>query len=425
MKRLREDLQRYRWHLIAACAAFMLARWWILRGKPERLMDVPHELLAIRGGQVYWIEKDSKQENMVVVRASVSGGSRREIGREDIRGAEVRNATVTDTGIFYLLLRPPSGLTRNSPQSALGLPGGMLPPPGDVVPPRPNASMRMPRATLRYLPLSRGGPQIARPDLQSASIAIVSNTLYWVEVQPNERARVADRAGRRAAPIPRSRLMAMPLQGGRPRTMATGLYPDTELYAGQEGVCWMMPPRSSPSRGDLCCLRAADAKPLVLRDYDGRPPVESGGRLYWIERIYQGNPGLAISRLLRTNLVSMNADGSDRRTLLTLPTSENTALAYSRLAAHRGRLYVLIAEHITRANPTHNHRAVLYRLTQTSPPALETVYKFPQHSMAEHFFDEGYYYFTILEDRENVFDWSPSGLFVERTPVLYRYRLPD
>ena len=38
--------------------------------------------------------------------------------------------------------------------------------------------------------------------------------------------------------------------------------------------------------------------------------------------------------------------------------------------------------------------------------------------------DGGYYYYMVVEERESLFDFSSSGLYLRRVPVLYRYKLP-
>ena len=121
-----------------------------------------------------------------------------------------------------------------------------------------------------------------------------------------------------------------------------------------------------------------------------------------------------------------NLDGTGKRIIFkrtsqTIATGQ-AAVTFSNLKEHNGYLYVLVGKTPDRTSADKSHPASLLRYKPGGPEELRTAYEFREHVVTTTFYDEDYYYYDVLEERENWFSFS--DIYIKRVPVLFRQRLP-
>src|SRR5262249_25685692 len=142
------------------------------------------------------------------------------------------------------------------------------------------------------------------------------------------------------APEPTWDLMAAPLDGRPPQPLASNLKGNLDLVGIGDYVYWRREVSpASPFPADLLRFRFGDSGHVLLRGVPGpAPSFELGGRLYWLE---PSGPGRIPTRRW---IVTTTPDGSDRRVLFRIPPDARVRWAFVTLAAHRGRVYCMLAE---------------------------------------------------------------------------------
>jgi hypothetical protein len=442
-------IHRYHRILFAGCAVFFLARWAFQQTRIERLMDLPaDDLITIRDGSVYFrvrypqdvrrAEPDpaGKREPAVMrwefvstpftVRTTpVTGGRRRLLGEDKRRAMYYVAPRITENGIAYLAY---NGEQTRMLRARLSAPG---------IQRRSDGRLTYVQAQLYTVPFSGGPPVAAAPDLTLRTVlhpafmlppyVVIGDTLLWLEADLD--ANLVPRNARRNAqgsitdaPL---RLLKVPLRGGTPQVIVAGLPKETGLHATTEAVWWMVPGKTEGSGPDIYRLSIHEERPqCVLKNAVNREfPLEAGGRIYW-RRDKSSDPewrsGAALLASLDSEIVSAAPDGSDGHVVYADAESPFPLTLY----AHAGKLYFSQVEKTARNRADSSLRTVLYRLEPGSPSRKKRVMALPRDGILSRF-DGDYVYFTLVEQRENVFDWSREGLLPTFVPVLYRCRLPD
>src|SRR2546429_2819206 len=84
MKRIRQELRRQVWTLLALCSILWLALWWSGRDRPERLLELPlaaaYGAPAIHDGQILWTTSRARPQvsKLLVHILPVTGGRSQE-----------------------------------------------------------------------------------------------------------------------------------------------------------------------------------------------------------------------------------------------------------------------------------------------------------------------------------------------------------
>ena len=128
MKRLREDIYRCRFLLPCALAAMLILRWAVLRGRPERMVELPLgpmvQWIGIAEGKAITFGVGSNNSDLEVHSKALEGGAARLVVRHPSEqsdvGAFVAGGYVYYTNVWYQSGNAEVGKSRN-PWSSLGL----------------------------------------------------------------------------------------------------------------------------------------------------------------------------------------------------------------------------------------------------------------------------------------------------------------
>ena len=282
MKRLLQDIRKYRWVLLSCLGVFLVGRWAYSYGRPHAVMDLPSPVLDVHKGIVYVSVRDPESYRVDIKSSDGSGGSLRTLATEDTTEFEIRSFTATDDGLFYILA-----------------PRRMRPDPSRL-PAAPNAgpvrnllSMTNPRAArasvprLRKIPLAGGAISDAPVQLRAGAV-IAGDSLYWVESRPDK---VSAEPGKsEEAPRPQSDIVMVPLKGGAERRLANVAFERTRLQVNGKGVFWIVRHQDANQTEDLYGVTGSDMQPIRVTDYQGAGlPSIVAGKLYWLGDV-DGDP---------------------------------------------------------------------------------------------------------------------------------------
>src|SRR5437764_801816 len=91
--RLREDLHRYRLLIPCALAAVLLLRWFVMRGRPERLIELPlgslTQWIGIADGKAITFGASPDGADLVASAHAIGGGKARQIVRHSSGDTEI------------------------------------------------------------------------------------------------------------------------------------------------------------------------------------------------------------------------------------------------------------------------------------------------------------------------------------------------
>jgi hypothetical protein len=455
MKGLREDLHRYRILLPCAIAAVLLLRWATMRGRPERLIELPLGSLVLWGGVVngeaitYGISGDGK--DFVAYARPVDGGRERLLVRHPSPRSEV-GAFISDGYLYYVnvwygrprvepkqtflngenplrgsqIFSPNQALTpraeETSPEAALGLLAGS---------PRGRFSNRS-RTTIARVPIA-GGP-VENIDLDSSNkppifgnVGILKGHIFWtrrVELTKAESARLGAAKTQDQPPPVRIELLASPASGGAAKLLHSGVYEMSRLLIGDNGVYCRMATAGTKPVTDVVYVDAGTLKVTVRRDSafeSMMAPVAFRNRIWWInDRTGDGGP---ISGY-RRDLMSANPDGSDPKYAADLTDVESLGGRLGRLFVSGGKLYGTLAQERP-GGP--GERRFVHFLAEVDPdqePMFKTLTRLPRRLAERGVFDGGYYYFIVNESQDSLFDWSAEESSRPDKYYLYRWKLP-
>jgi hypothetical protein len=417
--------------------AFLIAFWWIRRGKPQRLEEwPPAPIFALHHGQVITAAPEAQTGVFTIRTRPVAGGASRVIGQ--VAGSSLEIVTVTDSDLFFVVTigsapSPPLGaaLLSSSAQTPaqkpsrslrrLSLAGGKPEAIAGLPDPLPGIVQRF---------LSGGGQAVYTES--PVSLAIVDGSVYWVDPRPNLHAEksVVTSQGTTKSRLekPESVLKIVPLSGGSARSLMTGLLASTAFYPGDGGVYWTQ--FKDVNDYDLFFIREKDTKPSVLHHMSSTPPQMTEGRFYWVAYPPKGTP---------TGIMSVNPDGSGMREVLSF-SAQGGASTHRGLRAYRDKLYWLQdtradGARSVRAKPRYTlclldpqHNTALQKLGELSPASSYSAY---QHSYsaayrsspgADFFIDDGYCYYCQEEQQERLLQLD-SPIVIKN--FLARFRLPD
>lgn len=387
------DLYACRRLLLIAVSLALLICLRSQRGQPERLGVMPagYMLLGVQDGMLFL---SSINGDRVTVQ-SLQGGSPREILRR--QGGSALIPRLTTKGLLYL-----------------------------------NGAAD--RADLYLLSAGKGPPQrLARLDVMNQSkerrpvpnVAIVGNRLFYLRrrVSGTNQAQARKSHERpRRDDLQTCDLVEASLDGaGSPRRRCA-VARSAWLYSAEDAVYWtetdlLLP---DPDRV-LFSLRSDRSVPAQMPRYQGvSPPLEFGGRIYWIEKQSDLDSILEMHKWYggplpptRGLLVSAHPDGSDRQLHSTGVLNRiNTSTV---LTVDRGRLHAI-------QHTTAGYR--VWRLPAGPFGRLQSIGEARAPHSDSCFLQDGWLYFVLSEEHTNWFDWSQRGLSGRFESAIYRCRIP-
>jgi hypothetical protein len=439
---MRAFFHRNRWVLLAGCFLFFGARWLFLHGKPERLRDMPlpgGAPLFIRGEQGYYLASETSLpppkykilqriynttsllgvvgSKSYTLRALPIYGGPEQIIAEDLRPNLIfHRIQITNDTLLYLAysekeIRPLTWEKWGNLASGKKY--------------KTTESLFFSRASLHALPLAGGVPVDILPGRQftiaantEEAVCLTRDSVYWIEIDPGQKP-VASCAS----------LKVMARNGGEPQTLMRGLSPYANLKVEANGAetVWMFVPDGTDrfSARKIYRVSAADNRSQLFADNQTSSfsrnffPATLQDRVYWKRTVALPE----LPPIYQEEIHSAKADGSDQRRDDSAVVSTNAFLREAAsFYAHKGALYTLryVQE---KPRPNQSNRALL-RVEPGSPGRIYEVFRFPRGAGAP-LFEGDYVYYTVDEERENIWDWSQEGLAPVLTRTLCRYRLPD
>lgn len=414
--------------LLGACtgmALFFAARWVFQQGRPERLRDLSLDLnppLAIRREQLLTSDLESFRplplkhptnklrvgiNGTDVVRMQslpVKTGSLHVIGEDRRRGFIFQRLQLTSETLYYLAFPVAQAKVRTWKYKAPGSKTEF------------SNALSVAPASLMSLSLTGGAPVEVLPGIPlmvsgitQRAVGVVGENVYWIEIdiarQPLQACADLKMINRKTRSV---------------QTLLSGISPHSFLMVEENNTdtVWVNVPAGPDgnSRGvDVYRIAVADNQPRLFiqnsENYYFRP-VTYRGRVYWVRSLFSS----ATTRLHTEEIWSAALDGSDQKVICSTNSSQSATTLY----VDRTGLYKdgLTSEP---ARPNRSNR-VLTRLSPEAPNRSVEVLRFPLKA-GQSFFDGGYVYFTEEEERENMWDWSPSGLRPASARVLNRFRL--
>jgi hypothetical protein len=462
VKRLREDLHRSRFLLPFVLAAYLLLRWAVLRGRPERLVELPlgpmAQWIGIVADKAVIYGVAANNADLEVRWKAVDGSASKLVVRHPSEqsdvGAFLAGNYVYYTNVWYKNPAPdPTRPGGNSPMMGLDPRAPFLTPP---MPRKPGEVARPP--VLGIIPLGSRGrfaerirTTLYRASIQDgtqeevilnpggkppvfSNISVVGTSIFWTRRRPLNHAESAPfwKNGKPPAYMPsHQELWVTPVKGGHATLLYSGDFQFARLTPSSKGVYWrMVRPDTTRSSGtrDLVYVPADSFKVTIRHDATFEPssaPVYYRGKVYWIN----DPTGLAPEGGLgdfaaRRDLVCANPDGSDMRVVLNLSTGAEFKHRLGRLFAYRDRLYATLWEPKTNAaDSTYLH--YLCALDPDRDPAIVRLTRLPRRLAERGVFDDGYYYFLVNEPQDGLFDWPTEETGRPDRYILYRWRLPD
>ncbi len=420
-QRLRDGLRRHVALLLAIAIGCFLARWLYLRGKPEYLGDLPNNIAGgfstIKHAKLIW-EGQDRGLNVLYTRA-VTGGATHILGRITLPSESTSSyLAAEDTDVYCIRELTPRTVfhtqeIRHGDQREIRT---------------RTTSVGKYSIIVQRIPLAGGPTQtISRslplpPQLAPVDLALAGNAVYWLSKRSQQQIPIQVGFKKLFTLLIYYDLMAAPLNGGPVQKVRLDRPVLNALQTGDNAVYCQIQSRPGEVQNDLYRYHAGDAGPQLLRGY-GRleSPIELNGRLYGI--VFgdhrEDAKGAAI--------VSAGLDASDWRVGAKLSAYPELNRSAMRLALHRGKLYLIGSRTETSGTA---ERMMLFRVHLERDGALEKLCTFPPGRregflLSEGVFDGKDFYLAINEHRENVFDWSVTGLSGTEAPALYRYHLPD
>jgi hypothetical protein len=421
LKRLLQDIKKYRWFLLVGFGVLVAGRWFYNRGKPERIMDLERLPQSIKDGTVYTLHRNPLNYEVTINAVSADNGSVKSLAKEDIAEWDVHNVAVHGDTIRYIRSYRP--MERGTLRPSAAQPSGIgSPTPGAA---RARPAPRLP--IIKTMPKGGGTPREFPIRPPSSTFEIVGDTMYWIDYKPDDVKQIKEGGENIEVHYPRSDVVLTPLGGGPERRFTDVALRSTRLMPVENAVYWSVTRPDVDGEVDVYRASPNDTKPAVLTHFKGNPPpTELAGRIYWIEVNNSEKPGAPPPEIV---IVSAKSDGSDKQILYKLVTrrSDTGVLEWNvtQLNAYGGRLYALVSKSADRSLVVGKRPATLYQFIPGKSKELEKVYDFPEHVAMNNPFDNGYYYYTVVEERENMFDFTSSGLYLRRVPTLYRYHLPN
>lgn len=278
------------------------------------------------------------------------------------------------------------------------------------------------RARFSEVPLE-GGPAHQFPVvIPGEHRVVIGRECFWIRGQPDRLEPVLhpDRFHRFRS-IPRSEVVATPLEGGPTRVLASRVPWGTDLQAAGGYLLWLSEQAGS-SYPVLHSYRPGDSRVTVLRRFPSTEvPEVHDGRFYWMAGRIPGLPTPSPGE--PTGLVSARPDGSDRRVIVDIDAEPSLQTPARVLGGNQGSLYCTF-QTLSRFRGRPAMVPVLCRIRAGHNGPLERVKELPPETQILSF-DGHYCYFVVAEHPENWFDWSREGVGVQNVRVLYRCRLPD
>jgi hypothetical protein len=444
MKKLREDINRYRWFILGVCAISLVLRWWGMRGQPQRLMEISDRgSYAIHNGELYRLVREGPAD-VVLLSMPVEGGKAREIFRERLPGATVGYLDVTDAGITYRVTReltPPAWLVEQAKKYRPPAPR-KLPPPrlgiamGTAMQPGGPGWQPTEFSEVHIVPLQGGKTRVipeqdaTRKGLPPSveSVMPVGRTLYWIEKRVT--------GGRMVGPVPAERHLQLdwqwairgaPAKGGETHTAVPEIpVGTTTLRPGETGLFWTAP---IPKRGTdygIFYLPEGGSTPRLVRSYhnesmdeEGRASmwsvsdlVEYDGRIVYSESVMESGVG-GRGIMTRHALATCRLDGTDYRQLR--PPRGETHYPYA-LQVHRGKILGVMPK--LQPGKAAAFGVAALNISNTLSTTTAATSQLAGNLVT---YDGPYAYISVLEEHDKGwFDWSQSGLAVRVTQTLYR-----
>ncbi|HZT40608.1 MAG TPA: hypothetical protein VFA07_00395 [Chthonomonadaceae bacterium] len=395
----------------------------------------------IQDGQKYWLSGNT------ILAQSVTGGTIREVVREDTRAEvdAVAGIQITGGSVFYFAMSPSRRPVKN--------PGGLRPSPFPAsrflgvyrASPHKASSQELSREKQVVLPVSQtltestgrfrsvpvqgGAPRDLTARIEG-SACLAGGYAYWIQKRPDGMVQIASGGVTWEEMTGHSDLMATTLADGSLHKLSTVLPMNSVLLAGPNGVFWTEPRPFPHSGQDLYYYRAGDAKLYTILDYRGDPfgpPTEFKDRLYWFATNKPPHwPNLDWSA---DRLVSARLDGSDLREVF-LPAARMRfpvlwRLRSSFLQVYRGHLYGLFRDQPSGVSPVLGNPRYLCRIDPDRSDPVEDVFTLPSGS-ANCTVDGDSFYFTHLEEDRPFLDrLTGDEAHIGYKQTLCRIRLPD
>jgi hypothetical protein len=294
----------------------------------------------------------------------------------------------------------------------------------------PNLNPELPSSVaLRRVDLRSGQAKdlsvpLARNPFLQRDYIVLGGTVYFSRftVSPPPRTD-APLSKRKACSV---ELLSCPANGGEVSVLARvpGLL--STLYKFEKRVFWIVARPENPGRVDLYHLADGETKVQIIRNYmSWLPPVEAGGRLFWITRNYVSrNLELSGVSLETSNLESARLDGTDRLIVTRITERGQYLIHMWRPMAHKNRVYAHVSEPATDEDGADRKQA-LYRV-RSDLRGLERVRDLPSKAGARGaFVQDGWYYISLHDRRQSLWDYLRHGEREDYTEVLHRVRLPD
>lgn len=468
MKRLREDLHRCRFLLPCALAAVLLMRWVVMLGRPERLMELPlgalNQWVGVTHGKMVTFGVGPNGSDLIAHTRAVDTGNQRLLVRHPSADSDI-GAFIAEPYLYFVnVCYRSGGLAGEKVESRSGLhsPKFSLTTPLATTPLKQTENNRPSvlgilsfgsrsryadriRTTLHRIPLAGGMQEEVRLDTTKkppvfTNLAVARDRIFWTRRRPLTHGEAVGLTRKpnqpnqpnqtNAAPFPSAyyELMTTPGSGGQAVRLYGGIYQIARLIPSTDGVFWRVVRLDPGAPSDLVCVSASPLKVSVHKDVLVDPAsilVSHRGRIYWIDEPSGSGSGLGGTDFAsRRDLVSANPDGTDMRVVLSLSTNAAATYRLTRLYAYDGRMYGTLWEEGPTGTRGVNYRHYLCEIDPQREPIIKKLTSLPRRLAERGVFDQGYYYFIVNEQQENLFDWyEEEGARPDRF-FLYRWKLP-
>ncbi len=459
-RRIGEDLHRIRLLLPCALAAMLLLRWAALRGRPERMAELPLSPITQWAGIhtansiVFGLAPNGV--DLVAHSRSITDGRERLLLRHDSTDTEA-GAFIAGPYLYYVnvwyrnvplgmgpgrkLHAMNNGLSMPDLRGMLGSrsahPGapqalGLLSRSGRSL----FASQRS-KTTLHRVPLAGGAPRTISLDTSRAdpifyNLSVLGEHIFWIRrrpLAPAESTRYAKRDG--TMPPAYFEMMVSPGEGGSARRLYSGVFETARLFSSTQGV-YLRVVRPDFLAGqtitDVVYVSSDTLQTSVIKDClfePASPPVECRGKVYWINERYTSPLLGGFNDAVRRDLVCANPDGTAQRVVLNLMDGGKATVRLTRLFSYGGRLYGVLFEAREERGADAVFRAFLCGIEPGSEPIVRKLTSLPRRSWDRGVFERGYYYFVVTETQDSILDWSTDGPPQPEKFYLYRWKLPD
>jgi len=458
MKRLREDLHRYRFLLPCALAAVMLLRWAAMRGRPERIMELalsPNtQWVGVADGSSIVFGISGNGTDLVAYSRRLDGSGQRLLVRHPSSESEI-GAFIAGRYLYYINVwyaeRHATDTTakadalpylrRFSPSVPPSMPGGEVAKPGVLgllaQGTRGRFSDRV-RTTLHRVPLSGGPPEEIRLDTSGpnpvfANLCVVNDCIFWTRRRELTKAELtkAARSGRASGgdPFPPAwhELFVTPASGGRATRLHAGIFQYARLIPSTDGAYWRVVESGRRATTDLVHASAETRTATVRKDtpFDAASlPVVCNGRVYWINDVNGGGFGM-FANVSRRDLVSARPDGSDIRVVAGNQPEKEAIPVLTKLYVYRDRLYGTLLEERSTGSESGRYRHFLCEIQPDRDQPITKLTPLPRRMAERGVFDDGYYYFVVNERSESLFDWNGDDGATPERFFLNRLKLPE